>query len=377
MKLIELHILQSFPVTCLNRDDVGAPKTAYFGGCQRARVSSQCWKRAIRLMARDLARGKEFMAFEGIRTRKAIGDLAKSLENKGVASVEAPKIAADICEGFLKKQKEEEEEKKEGKTKQAKTDVATPTETSTLLYFSSAELDAMADAVARALREKTKKALLDVASTAAPAAHLKDAADIAIFGRMVANESSLTLEGAGLFSHALSTHRSDTEIDFFTAVDDRHQKGEDMGAGMMGSLDFNSACYYRYVGLNLDMLKDKEHLDSLSGQERAKVLDAFLRAAIMAVPPARKNSMFGFNPPALVLGFRRTGQPLSLVNAFEKPVRSNSGYVEESVRVMQEHWSKLNGLYKLFDPTRDVEVQLPPDNLDACIERLIGKPDEC
>ena len=48
MKLIELHILQSFPVSCLNRDDVGAPKTAVFGGVNRARISSQCLKRAIR-----------------------------------------------------------------------------------------------------------------------------------------------------------------------------------------------------------------------------------------------------------------------------------------------------------------------------------------
>ena len=48
MKMIEMHILQSFPVTCLNRDDVGAPKSAYFGGVSRARVSSQSWKRAIR-----------------------------------------------------------------------------------------------------------------------------------------------------------------------------------------------------------------------------------------------------------------------------------------------------------------------------------------
>jgi len=53
MDLIELHILQSFPVTCLNRDDVGAPKTAMFGGCQRARVSSQCWKREIRDQAKE------------------------------------------------------------------------------------------------------------------------------------------------------------------------------------------------------------------------------------------------------------------------------------------------------------------------------------
>src|SRR5580693_8792661 len=53
MRLIELHILQSFPVSCLNRDDVGSPKTAVFGGVTRARLSSQSLKRAIREYAQD------------------------------------------------------------------------------------------------------------------------------------------------------------------------------------------------------------------------------------------------------------------------------------------------------------------------------------
>ena len=48
MKHLELHIIQSVPVACLNRDDLNSPKTAVFGGVQRARVSSQSWKRAIR-----------------------------------------------------------------------------------------------------------------------------------------------------------------------------------------------------------------------------------------------------------------------------------------------------------------------------------------
>jgi CRISPR system Cascade subunit CasC len=49
---VEYHILQAFPVSCLNRDDVGAPKTAMVGGTQRARVSSQCWKRQVAGYAR-------------------------------------------------------------------------------------------------------------------------------------------------------------------------------------------------------------------------------------------------------------------------------------------------------------------------------------
>ena len=78
-KKIEFHILQSFPVSCLNRDDVGSPKTAVIGGVTRARVSSQCWKRAVRLSLRDL--GVKL----GLRTKKIEQTLTEILINKGLS----------------------------------------------------------------------------------------------------------------------------------------------------------------------------------------------------------------------------------------------------------------------------------------------------
>ena len=365
MNLIELHILQSFPVTCLNRDDVGAPKSAYFGGSQRARVSSQSWKRAIRTMAKEA----DASVFGGQRTRLVVDALANAYGAAGQAPDAAIALARTTADALGKL-----DDKVEGKVK-------------TLLYFSNGELKHVVNAmltlgpadlvrvlVDEASSEKDKKkanADLDKLAQKAVkkmAGAVKDAADIAIFGRMVADDHTLMLEGAGLFSHALSTHQVASEIDFFSAVDDNNIMDE--GAGHIGTLEFNSACYYRYVGLNVDLLRDEKHLAHFSDEEFRAVLDAFLRAAVLAVPEARKNSMFGHNPPAHVLGFKREGQPLSLVNAFEEPMRSDNGYVEQSVKALQEHWDKLNGLYKLFDPARDVEVQLPPDNIDKFIERL-------
>jgi CRISPR system Cascade subunit CasC len=95
-------------------------------------------------------------------------------------------------------------------------------------------------------------------------------------------------------------------------------------------------------------------------------LDTFLRAAVLAVPQARKNSMFGHNPPAYVLGLKREGQPLSLVNAFESPVRGNGGYVQASIGVLEEHWETLKNLYG-FTAT---EVTLPPKTLDDLVSGL-------
>ena len=303
MKLIELHILQSFPVSCLNRDDVGAPKTAVFGGANRARISSQCLKRAIREQAQELSP----KLFAGNRSRLIITPLADALKKHDVADPRATEVAKQIGD-YLAKADEAAEKKGELKVK-------------TLMFLSPAEVDAIAKSLAEIVKKDPKaKDLEKAVAKACKSAGLKDAADIAVFGRMVASDHSLTLEGAGMFSHALSTHRAENDIDFFSAVDDLQKAGE-AGAGMTGTLEFTSASYYRYVGLNLDLLADTDHLGALSEAERRSVVETFLRAAILAVPGARKNSMNAHTLPGYVLGLvKDKGQPLQLINAFEKPV---------------------------------------------------------
>jgi len=326
MKLIELHILQSFPVSCLNRDDVGAPKTATFGGATRARISSQCLKRAIRKQAQEMSP----KLFAGNRSRLIVTPLADALKKHGVEEAKATDIAKDVGD-YLATADKAAEKKGELKVK-------------TLMFLSPAEVDAVAKVLAEILKKEPKaKELEKAVAKACKSAALNDAADIAIFGRMVASDHSLTLEGAGLFSHALSTHKADNDIDFFSAVDDL-QPQEQAGAGMTGTLEFTSAVYYRYVGLNLGLLGDDSHLGVLSAEDRRTVIDTFLRAAVLAVPGARKNSMNANTLPGYVLGLvKDKGQPLQLVNAFEKPVRTSSGngFIQPSVREELLHLRKL------------------------------------
>lgn len=352
MNLIELHILQSFPVTCLNRDDVGAPKSAVFGGSQRARVSSQCWKRAIR----DTVKNDENKYFAGQRGHFLAEQLETALVNNKIPAETATEISRKMIDFLGKTNKKIKE--------MHKSDVA--------LFFSPGEIELIALAAVEEYKENgkvdpKKGQVAKMIKAALP----HDLADIAIFGRMVATDHTLMVEGAGLFSHALSTHSVSNEIDFFSAVDEtKHESDE--GAGHIGTLEFNSACYYRYVGLNLDMLKDEAHLAHFSAEELAEVIKSFLKAAVLAVPEARKNSMFGHNPPEYILGLRRTGQPLSLVNAFEKPVRSKGGrgYVQESIEKLKAHHVKLNKLYNLATEG-DVQVELPPENLEVMLLRLV------
>lgn len=357
MKLIELHILQSFPVSCLNRDDVGAPKTAVFGGTTRARISSQCLKRAIRELAREMSP----TLFAGNRSRLIIEPLAKALRSHGVAEPKATEIAKQVGD-YLATLDEAAEKKGTLKVK-------------TLMFLSPAEVDAIAKALAAIVRKDPEaKDFEKAVAKACKSAALKDAADIAIFGRMVASDHSLTLEGAGLFSHALSTHKADNDIDFFSAVDDL-QPQEEAGAGMTGTLEFTSACYYRYAALNLDLLwngkKDRPgHLEILSVEERKNVVDTFLRATILAVPGARKNSMNAHTLPGYVLGIvKEKGQPLQLVNAFESPVKSTGdGLLQRSIEVLKDHHEQLK---KTWNIQTAKEVTIPDVSLDTFCQEII------
>ena len=342
MNLIELHILQSFPVTCLKRDDLGAPKSAMFGGVQRARVSSQCWKRAVRELAHE-TKPELFGASRSKILGPAIEKAARELgaDERTIAAVK--EIVLDAMN---------RDEKKQDMVK-------------TLFFFSPESLKnvvrplivdgekklppEIVEGLLSGDEKKVKKANKDAEKLSkdllkAFGENVSDAADIALFGRMVADDASQTVEGAALFSHALSTHNVRGELDFFSAVDDEKKSADDAGAGQIGNIEYNSACYYRYVGINLDLLKKSNLFDQT--QTRA-VLENFVKAAILAVPAARKNSMFGQGLPSYVLAVKREGQPLSLANAFEKPVtaKQGSGFVEPSIKALKAEWTALKAAF--------------------------------
>jgi len=343
MKLLELHILQSFPVSCLNRDDLNSPKTATFGGVQRARVSSQCWKRAIREAAVN-----DSPFFTGQRTRLIVQPLCDALQAAGLSLDESTSKAKEIADALATYDKENE--KKNGTLK-----------VKTIFFTSPAEIKMLAAAYVET--NDVKKAI-----KALKPEHLKDAADIALFGRMVAADHSLTVEGAAMFSHALSTHKVDNEIDFFTAVDDLNPADES-GSGHMGTTEFNAATYYRYAAVNLSMLADKSHLASMTVAERKEVISAFIRATLMAVPHARQNSMNAATLPAYVLGVvKEKGQPIQLINAFEKPAYTSGklSLLEDSIGKLKAEHTKLKETWCI----EATEVAIPDVNVNEFITRL-------
>lgn len=346
---IEFHILQSFPVTCLNRDDVGAPKTAIVGGTTRARVSSQCWKRYIRLAMRDL--GTKL----GSRT-KYIGKLiAESCIAKGADKEQAIKCSEKVEKIFIKNATEEDASEK----------------SDTLLFLSDAEVELITAAFAKegfdpdkVIKQKdAKKQAKEVSALIDKKVFAEDGIDIALFGRMVAQAATLNVEAAASFAHAISTHKVTNEVEFFTAIDDCQ---EEPGSGHMGSLEFNSATYYRYVCLDVGQL-----CENLAGQNILESIESFIKALYLAIPGARQTTQSGACPWEFAKIYIRKGQRLQV--PFETAVKpKNGGFLEASKEELCGYLDKKEKLAgSLFGKIKDYTYGEDESfNIDKLIEGI-------
>ncbi|MBL1265252.1 type I-E CRISPR-associated protein Cas7/Cse4/CasC [Candidatus Methylomicrobium oryzae] len=365
---IEFHILQSFPVTCLNRDDVGAPKVATVGGSTRARVSSQCWKRQVRLAMHELG------ITHGSRTKLISDMIAKACLEKGANDDQAKACGDKIEQIFIKKK----EEKKPKKAKDNEALEEAPIDsgqekTDTLLFLSPKEVGILAEAFAEKgfdpdlviLQKDAKKQAKEMAALIGEVSEAVDALDIALFGRMVAQAAELNIEAAASFSHAISTHKISNEVEFFTALDDLQ---EDPGAAHMGSLEFNSATYYRYVSLDLGQL-----CQTLAGQSLPEAVEAFTKALFVAIPAARQTTQSGASPWEYAKILIRKGQRLQV--PFETAVKAkDGGFLQPSITALSDYLANKEKLFgslfgKIADYTWGEDTNFSIDDLVAALKQ--------
>ncbi|MBN1314212.1 MAG: type I-E CRISPR-associated protein Cas7/Cse4/CasC [Anaerolineales bacterium] len=331
---IELHMIQNFSPSNLNRDDTGNPKDCEFGGVRRARISSQCLKRAIRLSpVFSETTGVEV----GTRTKWLIERcLRPPLEKAGKDEERINTVLEAFVPAFISKL--------DGKSKDDR-------KTAVLLYLSKQEVENIGKVLLdnwENFPEDTKKLADDVKKIAKDLVKehksQTSAPDIALFGRMLAEQPELGLDAACQVAHAISTHRVTMEMDFYTAVDDLNPE-DTAGAGMMGFTGFDSACFYRYTRIDWDQLVRNLNGDAdLSGLTVA----GFLRAAATAVPSGKQTSFAANNPPSFLLAVvRQDGMAWSLANAFERPVkpRRDEGLIAPSVEALDAYWGQLCQVY--------------------------------
>ncbi len=469
--LIEIHVLQNFAPSNLNRDDTGSPKDCEFGGYRRARISSQCIKRRVRwhpgiqevveatfakrsnMHARQIARilaldPEESRPFEeaynvgrymfqrmGFKEKKErltvmlllgadeISTIAKaakdnwdtlaplsnasvlwerlaerlagSLDDQGEDGEMLGRLIANYKAGtanasalqkwldlpasawdgvlaavrqmppdFLQELREKFSAVEDISDEEEEEEEYVPKSTATLFKSPKKNQDVVDKLKAVDIKtERGRDASSDDAGKKALTKKLNaifkplkrlttKAVDVALFGRMVAEikDGAMTVDAACQVAHAISTHRIAMESDYFTAVEELKELaqqqgvGQDAGAGMIGTVDFNSACYYRYASLDVGQLIKNLQNDRDVAKGTAK---GFLGAFVESIPTGKQNSFAANNKPSLVFAVARDGAPVSLTNAFVKPVvaRNGESMVEKSIEALDDFYGRLIKMY--------------------------------
>ncbi len=305
---VDVHVLQTVPPSCVNRDDTGSPKTAVYGGVTRARVSSQAWKHAMRKAFLDNA----------LFDKSDIGQRTKKIQDMIAEEIKALDPEKD-ADKLAKKAVEYVGIKSDDKGAKA------------LFFMSYAQAKALAElAVSGSSDKKEYKAAL----AAAPSV------DMALFGRMVADDASLNYDAASQVAHSISTHAVQNEYDYFTAVDDLADE-DNAGAGHLGTMEYNSSTLYRYATVNV------MELEKQLGREKAvETVKGFVEAFVCSMPTGKQNSFANRTLPDAVYVTIREDQPINLCGAFEKPVpKSTEGYVVASEKALQKY---ANQVYETF-----------------------------
>lgn len=301
---LDVHVIQTLPPSNINRDDTGSPKTAQYGGVRRARVSSQSWKRAMRLYFNEHG----MQGNVGVRTLEIVRYVASKITE--IDSSISEEIAMEKAKSVI-------ETAKIGlKDDRAKA----------LFFLGDIQAKKLAQAAIDGIQDKSEieKIIQDNPSI-----------DIALFGRMVADNPLLNEDASAQVAHAISTHGIQNEFDFFTAVDDLSPNSTS-GAGMLGNVEFNSATLYRYA--NVAVHKFMEQLGDKDAVVNAVKL--FVKSFANSMPTGKANTFANQTLPQLVLVTIRKDRPINLVNAFETPVKGNDGYVKKSIENLIEEFKK-------------------------------------
>ncbi|WP_028571153.1 type I-E CRISPR-associated protein Cas7/Cse4/CasC [Desulfonatronum lacustre] len=364
-KYIQLHILTSYPASNLNRDDLGRPKTVIMGNTQRLRVSSQSLKRAWRTSdVFQQAIGKEI----GVRTKEMGKYVYISLESgrkltdliedrdvtsiSGIASKDVDNKSKEIAKaiaGVFGKTKSLPTKKEE-----IEKDPLLDLEIEQLAHFSPSEIKG----IERLIEECRTNGAVPEGGQLELLRRENQAADIALFGRMLAASRRYNIEAAVQVAHAMTVHKTEVEDDFFTAVDDLNV--EDSGAGHMGIAEFGAGLFYLYVCVDRELLKENLGDDQ---DLTSRTLQALCRAACTISPGGKQNSFASRAYASYCLAEKGDAQPRTLSVAFLKPV-SGDDLLEKAVTCIEKTKSKMENVYGVISESKSFNAAQGTGKLD-------------
>lgn len=343
----QIHMLTSYPPSNLNRDDLGRPKTAVFGGCQRLRISSQSLKRAWRTSEsfREALDGHV-----GIRTRSYGQTIMQKLREGGISDEDATAWTREVVAVL-------------GKNTSDKSD--RPVDTEQLAHISQDEKKKIDTLVAKLVQRKKgpTKEELDLLS------HETSAVDIALFGRMLASAPKYNIQAAAQVAHALTVHEAVVEDDFFTAVDDLNKDREETGSGHMGDIEFGSGIFYSYICVDRELLV-KNLNDDTGLADRA--IQALIRTAAMISPSGKQNSFASRSFADYMMVEHGDHQPRTLATAFLAPVRGRT-LLESAITQMEQAAERIDRCYGT-KPLVRIEMNVPKGkgSLEEICSTVVG-----
>lgn len=339
---LDIHAIQTVPPSNINRDDTGSPKTAQYGGVTRARVSSQSWKRAMRMQFPH--------EMKGIRTKRFVELCKKNIDPS--IKIDEESFEKDMT--FIMDAAGFSVSDNKGETLIKALFTYSTKQIGTFLRYYFENKDEISKLTTKYFEEKegekskSKKTLFtkdeekfksNIKDKVMEALKQENSLDIILFGRMFAGDKSLSVDACSQVAHAISTHAIESEFDFYTAVDDLAPE-DNQGAGMLGTIEYNSSTLYRYANIALHEFMNK------TGEKDATVEAAklFVEAFINSMPTGKINSFANQTLPQAVVVTLRKDRPVNMVSAFEKPIKSNDGYVEKSVKRLFEEYPKYDGM---------------------------------
>ena len=339
---LDVHAIQTLPPSNINRDDTGSPKTAQYGGIRRARVSSQSWKRAIREYFYENS-AQENVGIRSLNVVEYVADKIMKLDSS-IGREESLKMADKIFNDA------------KVKTKDYKAKA--------LFFLGESQANKLAEAAVGGVSNK---------DTIQEIFKSNPAIDIALFGRMVADDPYLNEDASCQVAHSISTHGIQTEFDFFTAVDDLAPE-DNAGAGMLGTVEFNSSTMYRYANVAVHEL-----LRQLNSKEATiNTLKTFVEAFANSLPTGKVNTFANQTLPQFIMVNLRVDRPVSLVSAFEEPVKSSEGFVDKSIEKLVQETERVEKFVEkpictIVLNTRDMDLNkefINSDNMRNLLNRL-------
>lgn len=398
---IEMHALRAFPPSNLNRDDLGTPKTAVFGGARRLRISSQCLKRTWRTS--EHFRGAFAEDQLGIRTERlpdeVLNAVGASLEQEARDGLLA--LLASIGKKGGKAAPSGDDSAEEGGGGGQEEGEQAEARTAHLLFLSRQEIESVGgfahekrDALTKVFKKKKPdpeaiKKLREQLREYLEEHTKKNAVDVGLFGRFVTSDEFDTIEGALQVAHALGTQKVEVEYDYFTAVDDL---GEGTGAGHLGESEFASSVLYLYACCDLDQLErnlgargtDGRVADADAIKLARRSLPALVRAIAEATPKGKKTGTAPHTPAEYFEVVVRRGAPLSFANAFSKPVGAAEGggdvmaasiarFAQHRDRIERAYGRDTDALARFVLCLRDVDGAAPTGREVSTIDELTTK----